>query len=223
MSTEVNTQESVPEAPLESATEGESADEGQNLLDRLNETLGKEFKDEETALKSVKDTFSYVGKQDDLLNTVKGVMKETGMEESTFIETLKSMSEQKPQAEEPRAETTPVSDDVIPKSQYLEDRFFDKNPELEGIRDYIKPLKNSNDEFKSMSWDDFAGTEAVTKLKDTFTGFEEANSKKSVVESNPRLGAISDKFTQARQAQESGDDATAKSTAVSAVIDTLTE
>lgn len=34
-------------------------------LDELREVLGKDFKDKETALKSIKDTFSYVGKKVD--------------------------------------------------------------------------------------------------------------------------------------------------------------
>jgi len=34
-------------------------------LDELNETLGKQFKDKDSAIKAIKDTFSYVGKKVD--------------------------------------------------------------------------------------------------------------------------------------------------------------
>lgn len=222
---EVITQETVPEVPLESTTEGGSADASQSLLETLNETLGKDFKDAETALKSVKDTFSYVGKQDDLINSVKGVMKETGLDETAFIEKLKSMSTESKQ-EAPVEETKSPEVDISAleakmQAQYQEDRFFDKNEGLANLKDYIKPLKNSTDEFKSMSWDEFAKTDAVAKLSETFSGYEEANSKKSVVESNPRLGAISDKMNTAREAQKSGDFESAKETAVSAVVDSI--
>lgn len=55
-----------PEEAVESVDQ-ESTQDFHSLsglsLDELNETLGKKFKDKETALKSLKDTFSYVGKK----------------------------------------------------------------------------------------------------------------------------------------------------------------
>lgn len=54
----VNTKDN-PEAPIsESQLRGLS-------LDELNETLGKQFKDKDSAIKAIKDTFSYVGKKVD--------------------------------------------------------------------------------------------------------------------------------------------------------------
>lgn len=49
-------------------TEGEQAPLTENQLkglslDELNETLGKQFKDKDSAIKAIKDTFSYVGKK----------------------------------------------------------------------------------------------------------------------------------------------------------------
>ena len=56
-------------------------------LDELNETLGKQFKDKESALKAMKDTFSYVGKkveqvESDLKN--KGFISQKDLEEVLF-------------------------------------------------------------------------------------------------------------------------------------------
>lgn len=223
MSTEVITPEAVPEVPLESTPEGVSADESQIQLEKLNELLGKEFKDVDTALKSVKDTFNFVGKRDEISQTVKQVAEATGKTEDDVLESLKSLMSQPTPAPESKQDPRASDDNFISKEQYLEDKFFDKNTELAGLKDYIKPLKMSSPEFQAMSWDEFAQTESVSKLKETFSGYEEANSKKSVVESNPRLGAITDKFTKAREAQAAGDDATAKSTAVSAVMDLISE
>jgi hypothetical protein len=224
MSTEVNTPESVPDVPLESTPEGVGADESQIQLEKLNELLGKDFKDVDTALKSVKDTFNFVGKRDEISQTVKQVAEASGKDEAAVLETLKSlMTNTNPPAPESSADPRSTDDNFISKEQYIEDKFFDKNPELESIKDYIKPLKQTNDQFKSMSWDEFAKTEQVSKLMETFSGYDEATNKKSVVESNPRIGAITDKLTRAKQALEAGDVSSAKSNAVSAVMDSFGE
>lgn len=222
---EVNPQETVPEVPLESTPEGKGDDASQIKLDQLNELLGRDYKDVDTALNAVKETYSFVGKRDELRQGVEDVMKATGQDESTVLQNLQSLMESKPEeskSESPKQEFNPDEIKAELNARYEEDRFFDKNPEFEAIKDYVKPLK-AQESFKDMTWSEFAQTEQAKKLVETFSGYEEATSKKSVVESNPRLGAISDKLSQAKQAQESGDDATAKSTAVSAVIDSLTE
>ena len=221
MADQVNPQETVPEVPLESTTEGGSDDKSQISLEQLNSLLGRDYKDVDTALDSVKETYSFVGKRDELRQSVEEVMKATGADEQTVITKLKANLMSTEETQKPKEET--VSPDTVPRSQYLEDRFFDKNPELEGLRDYIKPIKESSPEFKEMSWDEFAKTDKVEKLVSTFSGYEEANSKKSVVESNPRLGAASDKLDKARQALQENNDASARQSAVGAVIDSFSE
>ena len=222
MSEEVNPHEAVPDVPLESTPEGDGDDGASIPLDKLNELLGRDYKDVDTALESVKETYSFVGKRDELRQNLENVIKATGADEQTVLTKLQSlMSNPEPEQKPEPASFDPDAIKAELTARYEEDRFFDKNPNLESIKDYVKPLKNSNSEFQAMAWDDFAKTEAVSKLVETFSGYEEANSKKSVVESNPKLGAISDKFSQASQALESGNVQAAKATAVSAVIDSM--
>lgn len=54
-------------------------------LDELNETLGKQFKDKETALKSLKDTFTYVGKK---VEQVETELKSKGFISKNDLETV---------------------------------------------------------------------------------------------------------------------------------------
>lgn len=54
-------------------------------LDELNETLGKQFKDKETALKSLKDTFTYVGKK---VDQVEQELKSKGFISKNDLETV---------------------------------------------------------------------------------------------------------------------------------------
>lgn len=67
----MNEENITPEAvPAEAEGEnGAVGNEAPTIASVLSETLGKDFKDDETALKSVKDTFSYVGKQRDQVKT----------------------------------------------------------------------------------------------------------------------------------------------------------
>lgn len=50
-------------SPDDKGTVGNVSDANNLILDELNSLLGKNFKDKATALKSVKDTYSYVGKR----------------------------------------------------------------------------------------------------------------------------------------------------------------
>jgi len=225
MSETVSPQDTVPEVPLESTAEGEGDDNSQIKLDQLNEMLGRDYKDVDTALKSVKETFSFVGKRDELRQNVEDVMKKTGADEQTVLtklQTLMSEETPTPEATEEKPQVTP--DDIRAEltARYEEDRFFDKNPDFESVKEYVKPLKQQEG-FKDMSWSEFAETEQAQKLVETFSGYQEANSKKSVVESNPKIGAMTDKLSKAREAQQSGDDQTAKSNALSAVMDSFDE
>lgn len=220
---EVNPQETVPEVPHVSTPEGESDDTSQIKLEQLNELLGRDYKDVDTALNAVKETYSFVGKRDELRQGLEDVMKATGADESKILESLQSLMSQSEETktQEPKgAEFDPDALRAELNAQYQEDRFFDKNPEFEAIKDYVKPLKQQEG-FKNMSWDEFAQTDQAKKLVETFSGFEQANNKKSVVESNPRLGAISDKMSKAREALSQDDLTAAKSNAIGAVIDSF--
>lgn len=233
MSEEVITP-TVPSAPLESAPEGAGADESQLSLEKLNEVLGKDFKDVDTALKSVKDTFTFVGKRDEISQTVKDIAKTTGKDETTLLEQLKSMSDT------PKTEaTTSTPEDAVSAAlakmqadfeeyknstaaEKAETEFFSKNSQYENIKNYIKPLKASSD-FKDMSWSEFAETDVVKNLMETYNTANEAQSKKSVVESNPRIGAANDKMTNARTALTEGNTEAAKANAVGAVVDLISD
>lgn len=77
----VTSGEASPVAPT-----GEQAD-GMTLAE-LNQTLGKNFSDKASALKALKDTFSYVGKKtepDDELLRAKGYMTKQDFEAEIFL------------------------------------------------------------------------------------------------------------------------------------------
>lgn len=228
MSETVIPTDSIPEEAHVTSSEGKSADESQLSLEKLNEFLGRDYRDVDTALKSVKETYDFIGKRDDLRQSLEKVMEAKGWDEKTALNNLQNlMSTQEevtpaPQGQDNNEVSELKKQLAMKDAQYAEDRFFDKNPQYENIKNIIKPLKQSG-EFKDLSWDEFKDTDVVKTTFEAFSTANEAQSKKSVVESNPRLGAASDKLTNARVALEAGDSQTARASAVAAVTELIAE
>jgi hypothetical protein len=84
------------------------------------------------------------------------------------------------------------------RNEYQEEKFFDTNPQLHEIRSVLKPLKDADANTKSMSWTDFVQSESAKKVIEPFVGYQEVQAKKSVLESNPRLGIANDRISTAR-------------------------
>jgi len=211
MEIDVTTLDTLPDESQLNSADVKSADGDAIHLAKLNEFLGKDFKDVDTALKSVKDTFSYVGKQDSVRLAVKQAMEATGKGEADVLTAIQKLM----------SDTNTPNGDFITKEQYAEDMFFNGKTELSAVKDIIKPLKASSDEFKAMSWADFVKHDKIASIVDTFKVADEFRSSKSVVESNPRIGSATTKLETARQAQSSGDHNTAKANALEAVMDLL--
>ena len=84
------------ESQLNSASASETVEPKETLsesqlrglsLDELNETLGKQFKDKDSAIKAIKDTFSYVGKKVDQVESelkTKGYISQRDLEDVLF-------------------------------------------------------------------------------------------------------------------------------------------
>lgn len=217
MSEEVITPNTVPDGEDVTPAEGKSADDSISLQE-LATHLGKDFKDVDSALKSIKDTFSYIGRQDEIRNAVKEMVKRTGTDERAVLSTIEKIMSQGNQNDEvvtptevapqpATPEAKPNTDGFVSRAQYEEDMFFNKKPEYETIKGILKPIKNSSDEYKAMSWSDFVQTEQVKELHETYNGYNELKGSRSVLETNPRLGAITDKMTKAKQNIKSANDA----------------
>ena len=94
-----------------------------SVTDKLNEALGKEFPDEETALKAVKDTFAHIGdvKQ---LNTLKDTMTELqkihDTDEAGVLAIIKEKATE--------VSDTPPVEDYVPRSEFEEEKFYGENP-----------------------------------------------------------------------------------------------
>lgn len=145
------------------ATTDASADVAAMTLDELNAHLGKNFKDKDSALKSIKDTFRYVG-----------------------------------------AKKAAESQDIAAiQRKFSEDLFFVKHPELEPHRELAEALavKHGVDVTKAVELEPFK------VYVEKATGYDTTQQAKSVLQSNPRLGAVKDSMQEARELSKQARDA----------------
>lgn len=134
-------------------------------LEELNRFLGKDFKSKDAALKSIKETFNYVGK----------VGQKQPVANSSEVEDMKR------------------------------ELFFVKNPTLEKHRELLEAVAVKN----NVPLQEAAQLDSFKSYVDKADGYEQTQAAKSVLQSNPKLGAVRDSMQEARdlvkQASQSGD------------------
>lgn len=232
---EITTPETLAGAADVTATDGGGADHPVAIpLDTLKDVLGKDFKDVDGALKSIKDTYNYVGGQAKYREEISRLSNALGTDEAGVLSTLEKLMSEPINAGGDTGSVPPVAP-VADGGQYVtkEDMFFMANKELADMRDVLTPIKNSNEETRNLPWDQFVNTDLAKKVIEPVKSYREQESRKSVLDSSPRLGAAVDKLgqasqlaEQARQAAAQGDVTTsmraqeaARSSAVDSVID----
>lgn len=135
-------------------------------LEELNKTLGKNFKTKDSALKSLQDTFSYVGKKID--DVRKEVISEVKSNEATE-KLAKEVAELK------------------------KEMFYKDNPDYANpaIRNFIEKIGgNPSEVVKSKEF---------KEIFDKVSGFDKTIQLKTVLDSNPRLIAVKDNLTKAKE------------------------
>lgn len=155
-------------------------------LAELKEALGKDFKDTASAIKSVKDTFSYVGAQAQYRERMQNLTARLGTDEAGVIAALETLAG--------AAKPTPPEGSYVPREQYEADQFFSTRKDLSDLRPVLSQLKQANPD---VSWSDFVKQPHISQVVERYTGYEELSGKKSVLESNSRIAAMTDSRTKA--------------------------
>lgn len=189
----------LPDGGNQSDANGTVSEGGAELLDlsELNQLLGKNFPTKDAALKSIKDTFSYTGQVGQLRAEIDR-LKQSG-----------SSASQAPNDGELMSTVRAL------KEQLEETTFFSERPELKEYQSTLRELRVSTG--KSMS--ELANSDAIKPLFEKALAQDAAAKKRSVLESNPRLGQVRDKFSEAKESLKQGNRDAAVETAVSAVLD----
>lgn len=107
------------------------------------------------------------------------------------------------------------SDDFVSRKEFNESTFYAKHPEYEPYKNIIGALKSATDNTleEVVKADDFKA------VYEKAAAHDESEKSKSVLQTNPRLGKVTDKMTQAKEASAKGDTTTAKDLGVAAVIE----
>lgn len=214
MSDGTNPSEAV--TPAADVTAGEGAENGLSSvsLDELNQELGRTFKTKEAALSALKETYKYVGKAGQYEKAIKSIAAARQTDEAGVLRFMEEL--QKPaEAQPPR----PAVEDKVKEleSRLDESTFFGEKPELKSYAPLLKELRGAT----GKSLKDVSESEAFKSVYEKAKAHDENESKRSVLTSNPRLGQATDKLGQAREALKSGNAEAARSSAVSAVLDTF--
>ncbi len=171
------------------ADTGASVSEAVELKDILSKELGKQFPTNEAALKAVKDTFSYVGRN----------------REQVRAEVLAEVSQK----------NNVDMSNFVSKAEFDESNWYKDNPEYAPHKAIISSVQ------KAQGFASPADAINSDVLKETLGQLKEYNSiqkSKSVLHSNPRLGQVTDKMTQAKESLKQGDFETARNSAVVAAM-----
>lgn len=202
-----------PVAPAtDPAPAGNGADGSGNSipLATLKEVLGKDFVDADGALKSIKDTYSYVGSQAQFKEQVGTIAQALGTDEAGVLEVLTELSmslENQPAAPTDGApeEQNPKEGNFVTREELDENNFFAANPQLADLKAALGPIKAAHGQ--DMSWSEFAQTDIAKNIIGPITGFREIEQQKSALESNPRLGAVTDSMSKARESMAAANEA----------------
>lgn len=160
------------------------ADSNNNLsLEEINKITGRNYKDKETALKALGNTYKMVG--------------ETGQIKKEN-ETLKKA-----------VEGTAANTEQL--KQIQTDLFYSNNPQYKPYRDTIAAMGGNPAEVVEK--------EAFKKIFSDLSEFEKTKSKKSVLESNPRIGQAKTRIDEAKDLSMRGKQAEANSAASAAVLE----
>lgn len=212
------TDKTLPDAGTKADGGDAAASSDVSIAKTLSSVLGKEFDSDETALKAVKDTFSYVGGVGQYKQTIKQVQENLGLSsEAEVLQHMQELAKQAPREQTPSNTGVDPSEIAQIKRQLEEVTFYKENPQLEAHKDILSEMRDMSG--KSLS--ELAKSESFKGVLDKATAYDESQKKKSVLESNPRLGQVRDKVSQSRKAADDGDLATAKNLAVQAVIDAM--
>jgi len=233
MSAEHNNPNTLPDGnnviPPDGGGNGEA--EVVTIHEVLSEALGRDFPDDVTAIKSVKDTFDYVGKAGKYSKVVEHVMKTRGVSEDQAIKTIMSEINAQPvpvpaNPATPAAPAAPAApapaplpvneSGTISREQYEADRFFDRNPQYEPHRPIIEAMRKPGQKF-----DDVIKDPTLSTLLEKANAHDTEAKKKSVAQPSSGLGAVPDKLKNAGESLRAGNYDAAAASAVDAVIESF--
>lgn len=177
-------------------------------LEEMNKHLGKDFKDRDSALKAIKDTFSFVGSTGQIKQRL-NELKDQGLSEEEVFNRLKNFDQGSKKTD------SAIPEDVQKRISRLEDEnFYAVHPQFKEYANVLSGLRTST----GLSLSDLVASDTYKSVFEKLSAHDQAADQKRVLESSPRLGRVRDKMKEAREASESNPKV-ARGMAVGAVLD----
>jgi hypothetical protein len=160
----------------------------------LGDALGKEFPDDKTALKSVQDTFKYIGSAGKMKEALEAVKSSRGVSEDEALNLIKELSNPGSNKKSDFDESKFVTKDEL-KSIEDERSFFQEKSELKPYAPVIKAMAKS----KGISLEEAVNSEEFKPLLDGAIAHNKSEGQKSVIMSNPRITSANSKMDEAEK------------------------
>jgi hypothetical protein len=180
------------------------------LHEAAGKILGKEFPDVATAAKAMKDTFGYVAKAGEGIKILETVMADKGFktqqEATKYInDTLAAVGAGPKPA--PANEQQPKIDpsEFVSKKDFEARNFYGDHPEYKDHAGFVETFVKANPD----------------KTRDEVVAFDaiKVSKQKSILHSNPKIGAAGSKIDEARESAKSGNQSQADQQATRGVMD----
>ena len=204
----------TPEPITPKEGDGGGAVDPKSLSKVLGEALGKEFSNDETAIKAVKDTFSHVSEAGDVNKALEAIMTAKSITKEQAIALVKTSAEPVTLKETPKPEVDPLK--FVPRAEFDKEKFYNGNPNLKEYQDIIETFVKANPEKSRTEVLEIPECKSTLEKLQTH---DSTSKQKSVLHSNPRIGGSADKMTKAKEAVEAGNQKEAEKNAVDAVIE----
>lgn len=190
---------------------GDETGSSVSVKDILSETLGKNFSSDESALKFVKDNVSYVGKVRNYQPLIEKIEAKHGGQ-GEAIKVMEEILKDQPKQEVVDTSKFAGREEVEALRQEM---WESKNPDLIPFKEIISDAAKA----RGISLDEAKNLEGVKATIDKARAYEQIENSKSVLQTNSRLGQVTDKFAQANEFRAQGNTEAANATATSAVIE----
>lgn len=135
----------------------------------------------------------------------------------TFNFVGKAGQEKAPQATPQPGQMSQESYDALVKAELSKEFFYRDHPEYAEHREFIENLASGSGKKPQ----EVVESDSFKSLFEKAKGYDEVQKSKSVIQSNPRLAASSDKIKEAKEIAQAGDRITASKQYAAALVDTL--
>lgn len=208
---EITTSDTLPEDGSADSPDGKETGSVAGVKDILSKVLGKEFPSDETALKFVKDNHSFSGKTRNYQPLIEKIEAKYGGQGEALKVMEQILQDQPKQEAVDTSKFAPIEE----VQKLRNDIWESKNPDLVPFKELISDAAKA----RNISLDEAKELDFVKATIEKARAYDQIENSKSVLQTNSRLGQVTDKIAQAQKSMDEGNVDAARASATSAVLE----